>query len=89
MCREEAFSLNFLFPETCLVRLIMAIPDTLLLGPGPCNISDSVRGALAQPLLGHLDPGFLEIMESTKSQLREVFKTKNKVTFPISATGIR
>jgi len=87
MCREEAFSLDLLFPETCLVRLIMAIPDTLLLGPGPCNISDSVRGALAQPLLGHLDPGFLEIMESTKSQLREVFKTKNKVTFPISATG--
>ncbi len=65
----------------------MAIPDTLLLVPGPCNISDLVRGALAQPLLGHLDPGFLEIMESTKSQLREVFQTKNKVTFPVSATG--
>jgi alanine-glyoxylate transaminase / serine-glyoxylate transaminase / serine-pyruvate transaminase len=64
-----------------------AISETLLLGPGPCNISESVRDALSRPLLGHLDPSFLEIMESTKTQLRQVFKTKNKVTFPISATG--
>lgn len=65
----------------------MANSETLLLGPGPCNISDSVREALSQPMLGHLDPAFLEIMESTKSQLRQVFQTKNAVTFPISATG--
>ncbi len=64
-----------------------ATAETLLLGPGPCNISESVREALSRPLLGHLDPGFLEIMESTKAQLRQVFKTENTVTFPISATG--
>lgn len=61
--------------------------ETLLLGPGPCNISGGVREALSRPLLGHLDPGFINIMESVKSQLRQVFDTKNTVTFPISATG--
>ncbi len=67
--------------------MITSIDETLLLGPGPCNISNSVRDALARPLLGHLDPGFLEIMESVKSRLRRVFDTQNAVTFPVSATG--
>ncbi len=61
--------------------------ETLLLGPGPCNVSDGVRKALSRPLLGHLDPGFIQIMETVKGQLRQVFDTKNTVTFPISATG--
>ena len=61
--------------------------ETLLLGPGPCNISEDVREALSRPLLGHLDPGFIAVMETVKGQLRQVFDTKNTVTFPISATG--
>jgi len=61
--------------------------ETLLLGPGPCNVSNGVRDALSRPLLGHLDPGFIQIMESVKGQLRQVFNTNNTVTFPISATG--
>jgi alanine-glyoxylate transaminase / serine-glyoxylate transaminase / serine-pyruvate transaminase len=59
----------------------------LLLGPGPSNVSDRVLGALAMPTLGHLDRDFLDIMESCKAMLREVFRTTNEVTFPVSGTG--
>ncbi len=59
----------------------------LLLGPGPSNVSDRVLGALSMPTLGHLDRDFLDIMESCKAMLREVFGTANEVTFPVSGTG--
>jgi alanine-glyoxylate transaminase / serine-glyoxylate transaminase / serine-pyruvate transaminase len=39
------------------------------------------------PTLGHLDRDFLDIMESCKAMLREVFRTTNEVTFPVSGTG--
>jgi alanine-glyoxylate transaminase/serine-glyoxylate transaminase/serine-pyruvate transaminase len=42
---------------------------------------------MTTPLLGHLDPQFLEIMNETQAMLREVYQTTNALTFPISATG--
>jgi alanine-glyoxylate transaminase/serine-glyoxylate transaminase/serine-pyruvate transaminase len=42
---------------------------------------------MTTPLLGHLDPQFLEIMNETAEMLRQVFVTRNRLTFPISATG--
>ncbi len=65
----------------------MSISEKLLIGPGPCNISQRVRDALGRPMVGHLDPEFLEIMESCKSRLRTVMGTKNSITFPVSGTG--
>src|SRR3954466_7257585 len=59
----------------------------LLLGPGPSDAHPRVLSAMTTPLLGHLDPQFLEIMTETQVMLREVFQTKNPLTFPISATG--
>ena len=38
------------------------IPERLLLGPGPSNVSDAVREALARPMIGHLDPAFLAVL---------------------------
>jgi alanine-glyoxylate transaminase/serine-glyoxylate transaminase/serine-pyruvate transaminase len=61
--------------------------EKLLLGPGPCNVSARVRGAMALPLLGHMDREFLAIMDGCKAMLREVFDTRNEVTFPVSGTG--
>ncbi len=61
--------------------------EKLLLGPGPCNVSPRVREALARPMVGHLDPSFLEVMESCKTRLCTVMGTRNTVTFPISGTG--
>jgi alanine-glyoxylate transaminase / serine-glyoxylate transaminase / serine-pyruvate transaminase len=43
--------------------------------------------AMAQPLLGHLDPVFVGMMEDVKHLLRFVFGTTNELTFPVSGTG--
>lgn len=62
-------------------------PSRLLLGPGPSMVAPSVLEAMSQPLVGHLDPAFVEMMEAIKSMLREVFRTGNRMTFPVSGTG--
>ena len=60
----------------------------LLLGPGPSDAHPRVLSVMSTPLLGHLDPQFLEIMTETQDMLRQVFQTQNKLTFPVSATGM-
>lgn len=62
-------------------------PSRLLLGPGPSMAAPSVLDAMARPLIGHLDPAFVEMMEEIKGMLRDVFRTKNAMTFPVSGTG--
>ncbi len=62
-------------------------PPRLLLGPGPSLVHPRVLRAMATPLVGHLDPCFLEIMERTQDLLRYVFETENRLTVPISGTG--
>jgi alanine-glyoxylate transaminase/serine-glyoxylate transaminase/serine-pyruvate transaminase len=42
---------------------------------------------MATPLLGHLDPEFLAIMDSIQTMLRDLFRTGNRMTMPISGTG--
>jgi len=44
--------------------------------------------ALASPIVGHLDPYFFEVMDDTKDLLRQTFRTKNEITFPIAGTGM-
>lgn len=46
-----------------------------------------VLEALGQPLLGHLDPAFLSILDAICDDLRTVFRTANGATFPVSGTG--
>jgi alanine-glyoxylate transaminase/serine-glyoxylate transaminase/serine-pyruvate transaminase len=43
---------------------------------------------MVTPLLGHLDPQFLQIMNEVQDMLRAVYQTNNAVTFPVSATGM-
>ncbi len=63
-------------------------PSRLLLGPGPSDAHPRVLRAMATPLLGHLDPQFLEIMNGVQEMLRAIYQTHNPVTFPVSATGM-
>src|ERR1051326_7736175 len=62
-------------------------PPRLLMGPGPSNVAPSVLQSMARPLVGHLDPAFVKMMEEIKSMLRQVFMTRNDMTFPVSGTG--
>ena len=63
------------------------IADRHLFGPGPCNPYPEATMALGAPLLGHLDPDFLAIMDETCDLLRHVWGTDNRRTLPLSATG--
>ena len=62
-------------------------PDRLLLGAGPSNVDPRVFKALISPIVAHLDPYFLEVMDETVELLRYTFQTKNHITLPISGTG--
>jgi len=42
---------------------------------------------MAQPMVGHLDPYFMDVMDRTMSMLRQVFRTENHHTIPMSGTG--
>jgi len=59
----------------------------ILMGPGPSDVNPRVLKALATPLIGHLDPQFIEIMDEVMEMTRQLFQTKNQVTSVISATG--
>lgn len=62
-------------------------PRRILMGAGPTEIPARVLSATARPTLGHLDPAFVGLMEEVKDLLRYTFRTKNEVTFPVSAPG--
>lgn len=62
-------------------------PIRTLLGPGPSDIHPRILAAMAQPTVGHLDPYYLRVMDELQSMLREVFRTKNRMTMAISGTG--
>ena len=62
--------------------------ERILMGPGPSPVPHRVLRAMAAPTLGHLDPQYLAIMDHTCAMLREVFRTKNALTFPVSGTGM-
>jgi alanine-glyoxylate transaminase / serine-glyoxylate transaminase / serine-pyruvate transaminase len=64
-----------------------AATERLLLGSGPSPVPRRVLDALALPTLGHLDPAFGAVMDEVAHLLRETFRTRNPVTFPLSATG--
>jgi alanine-glyoxylate transaminase/serine-glyoxylate transaminase/serine-pyruvate transaminase len=61
--------------------------DRVLMGPGPSNPYPEVVEAFSRPLLGHLDPDFLAVLDETCDRLRTVFRTGNDLTLPISGTG--
>ena len=57
----------------------------VLMGPGPSDVHPRVLRAMATPLLGHLDPEFLVLMNETKELLQYVFQTQNELTLPVDA----
>jgi alanine-glyoxylate transaminase/serine-glyoxylate transaminase/serine-pyruvate transaminase len=63
-------------------------PDRLLLGPGPSNVHPRVLKVLMSPLVGYMDPFYLQVMDETQALLKYVFKTKNKFTFLVPGSGM-
>ena len=63
------------------------VPHRVLMGPGPSMVHPRVLHALSQPLLGHLDPVFLGLMNEIQALLRSTFRTENEFTIALSGTG--
>ncbi|OYR89257.1 alanine--glyoxylate aminotransferase, partial [Halorubrum distributum] len=62
-------------------------PDRTLMGPGPRDVHPRVLKGMSTPLVGHLDPSFVEIMDEVQELLRYTFRTDNQWTIPVSGTG--
>jgi alanine-glyoxylate transaminase/serine-glyoxylate transaminase/serine-pyruvate transaminase len=63
------------------------MPMRMLFGPGPSDVAPSVLEAMSRPIVGHLDPAFVELLDDVARMLREIFRTANEVTFAVSGTG--
>ena len=63
------------------------LPNRNLLGPGPSNVHPRVYRAMQQPVIGYLDPAFIQLMDDTQRPLRTVFRTENSMTMAVSGTG--
>ena len=57
------------------------------MGPGPSGAHPRVLRAMTAPILGHLDPEFLKIMDECRVMLRQVMRTQNDVTLATPGTG--
>jgi len=66
----------------------LALPRRILMGPGPSDVDDRVLRALSAPLVGHLDPQFVGLMDRIQDMLRDLFRTRNRMTLPVSGTGM-
>ncbi|MEF8800572.1 MAG: alanine--glyoxylate aminotransferase family protein [Halolamina sp.] len=62
-------------------------PNRTLMGPGPSDVDPRVLRAMSTPLVGHLDPSFIDVMNDVQELLRYTFRTDNKWTIPVSGTG--
>lgn len=62
-------------------------PTRILMGPGPSGAHPRVLRAMTAPILGHLDPEFLKIMDECHDMLRQVMGTTNQITMATPGTG--
>jgi alanine-glyoxylate transaminase/serine-glyoxylate transaminase/serine-pyruvate transaminase len=76
---HDAVALN-LFPP-------LQPPRRYLFGPGPSMVHPRVYEALSKPIVGHLDPYFIQVMGDVQQLLKPVFGTNDGVTLVISGTG--
>ena len=65
----------------------LQMPQRILLGPGPSSVHPRVLQAMNAPVVGYLDPSFFNVMDEVCEMLRQVYRTSNTTTFPVSATG--
>jgi alanine-glyoxylate transaminase / serine-glyoxylate transaminase / serine-pyruvate transaminase len=62
-------------------------PRRYLFGPGPSMVHPRVYEALAKPIVGHLDPYFIQIMSDVQLLLKTAYGTADATTLVISGTG--
>ncbi|HEY4841453.1 MAG TPA: aminotransferase class V-fold PLP-dependent enzyme [Terriglobales bacterium] len=62
-------------------------PRRYLFGPGPTMVHPRVYEALSKPIVGHLDPFFIQVMTDVQQLLTTAYGTGAGATLVISGTG--
>jgi alanine-glyoxylate transaminase/serine-glyoxylate transaminase/serine-pyruvate transaminase len=62
-------------------------PRRFLFGPGPSMVHPRVYEALSKPIVGHLDPYFIQVMGDVQQLLKTTYGTSEGATLVISGTG--
>jgi alanine-glyoxylate transaminase / serine-glyoxylate transaminase / serine-pyruvate transaminase len=66
----------------------MKVPERLLLGPGPSPVSSRVMQALASPVISHLDPAMITLLDEVRTRLGSAFAAGDgALSLAISGTG--
>jgi alanine-glyoxylate transaminase/serine-glyoxylate transaminase/serine-pyruvate transaminase len=66
----------------------LAATERILLGPGPSMIAPRVMRAMATPVLSHLDPDCMALMDDVRARLGRLFRApEGSLTIAISGTG--
>ncbi|NXT19940.1 SPYA protein, partial [Syrrhaptes paradoxus] len=81
-----ATSLLRIPPPQGLLRPL-AVPERLLLGPGPSNVPPRILAAGGRQLLGHMHAEVLQVMDEIKAGIQYAFQTQNQLTLAISGSG--
>uniref|UniRef100_A0A8C0HB28 Alanine--glyoxylate aminotransferase n=1 Tax=Chelonoidis abingdonii TaxID=106734 RepID=A0A8C0HB28_CHEAB len=80
-------SQQLLVPPPAVLQQPLAIPDRLLLGPGPSNVPPRILTAGGRQLIGHLHKEMFQIMDEIKLGIQYAFQTQNPLTLAISGPG--
>src|SRR5207237_496313 len=69
----------------------MTIVERVLMGPGPSNPYPEVMAALARPVVGHLDPDFLTLLDEPCARLLDAHPSPEviAVVHAETSTGVR
>src|SRR5271163_2808462 len=62
-------------------------PRRYLFGPGPSMVHPRGYEALSKPIVGHLDPYFIQVMGDVQQLLKTAYGTNTGATLVISGTG--
>ena len=76
---QQAPAINHLAP--------LQPPRRYLFGPGPTMVDPRVYTALAKPIVGHLDPYFIQVMGDVQQLVKMAYGTSDGATLVISGTG--
>ncbi|KAH8270656.1 hypothetical protein KR044_000096 [Drosophila immigrans] len=74
-------------PPPLVLKRPLFVPSKTLMGPGPSNCSQRVLEAMSNPVLGHMHPECLQIMDEIKEGIKYIFQTLNDATMCISGAG--
>ncbi|KAM9664734.1 alanine--glyoxylate aminotransferase isoform 1-T1 [Trichechus inunguis] len=78
---------QLLVPPPEALRKPLSVPNRLLLGPGPSNLTPRVMAAGGLQMIGHTHKEMFQIMDDIKQGIQYVFQTKNPLTLAISGSG--